>query len=520
MDARQPALDLQRGGRALLTLSARHVGELRDELGPLLGGARLKGLVALPPRDLLLILEDAPGARPRELLRLHLSADPDLPRFFLQTARQPRPQGPTGPFYRRLEEELDGALLASIEQLSGDRIARFAFRPGPGGERRSLVLELTGRHANLILLDGAERVLALLAPPPKKSAAPRLVEGAPWRPPPGRPRDEGDSLAELGPPPDDGPEPAHPAAPLSFLVERVLGAEVRGTSDARARRDLLKRVDRRLARARRLERGLVHKAEAAQGVERAREDGELLKANLAALHRGLTEIAVDDLYDSAGGRRTIALEAGLTPLENVERLFARYRKLRRSAATVQRELEQARERIAAFEALRERAAEPGNDPARVEHAAVEARLLAPPQQPDVRKRRAPAPRRPYRTFRGSAGSEIRVGRTARDNDELTLRHARGNDVWLHTANAPGSHVVLRLEKGAEPDPEEVLDAAHLAAHFSPLRDARKVAVHVARRKEVHKPKGAKPGLVTLSGGKVLSLRLQPERLERLLGGSR
>jgi predicted ribosome quality control (RQC) complex YloA/Tae2 family protein len=79
-------------------------------------------------------------------------------------------------------------------------------------------------------------------------------------------------------------------------------------------------------------------------------------------------------------------------------------------------------------------------------------------------------------------------------------------------------VVLRLARGAEPDPEEVLDAAHLAAHFSPLRKARKVAVHVARRKEVHKPKGAKAGLVTLSGGKVLSLRLQPERLERLLGG--
>jgi predicted ribosome quality control (RQC) complex YloA/Tae2 family protein len=113
-----------------------------------------------------------------------------------------------------------------------------------------------------------------------------------------------------------------------------------------------------------------------------------------------------------------------------------------------------------------------------------------------------------------------VGRSARDNDELTMRHSKGSDLWLHTADAPGSHVVLCLDKGAEADPEEVLDAAHLAVHFSPLKGARRADVHVAARKLVHKPKGAKPGLVTLSGGKVLSVRMQPERLERLLGSGR
>ena len=67
---------------------------------------------------------------------------------------------------------------------------------------------------------------------------------------------------------------------------------------------------------------------------------------------------------------------------------------------------------------------------------------------------------------------------------------------------------------------ELLDAAHLAVHFSPLEGATKARVHVAPRKLVHKPRGAKPGLVTLSGGKVLDLRLQPERLQRLLGAHR
>ncbi|MFM7298570.1 MAG: NFACT RNA binding domain-containing protein, partial [Planctomycetota bacterium] len=133
---------------------------------------------------------------------------------------------------------------------------------------------------------------------------------------------------------------------------------------------------------------------------------------------------------------------------------------------------------------------------------------------------APEPRKPYKLFRGKNGAEIRVGRNASDNDDLTFHHSKGGDLWLHTADSPGSHVILVLDKGAEPDPEDLLDAAHLAAHFSPLRDATRVNVHVARRKEVHKPRGAKPGLVTLSGGKVLALRMQPERLRRLLDPAR
>ena len=144
-------------------------------------------------------------------------------------------------------------------------------------------------------------------------------------------------------------------------------------------------------------------------------------------------------------------------------------------------------------------------------------LLDPAQEGDPRKRKAPGPRVPYRVFQGCKGSEIRVGRTARDNDALTFKHARGNDLWLHTAEAPGSHVVLCMGgRRGEPDPEELLDAAHLAVHFSPLREAKVASVHVAPRKLVHKPRGAKAGLVTLSGGRRIELRMQPERIARLV----
>jgi predicted ribosome quality control (RQC) complex YloA/Tae2 family protein len=77
--------------------------------------------------------------------------------------------------------------------------------------------------------------------------------------------------------------------------------------------------------------------------------------------------------------------------------------------------------------------------------------------------------------------------------------------------------VLVLRKGADPDSDELIDAAHLAVHYSPMRGAGRVRVHVAHRKDVHKPRGAKAGLVQLSGGKILDVRMQPDRLRRLLG---
>ncbi len=73
-----------------------------------------------------------------------------------------------------------------------------------------------------------------------------------------------------------------------------------------------------------------------------------------------------------------------------------------------------------------------------------------------------------------------------------------------------------VASGQEPDPEDVLDAAHLAVHFSPLRGTRRTDVHVAHCKEVKKPRRAPPGLVTLSGGRIRVVRVDEERLARLL----
>ena len=94
------------------------------ELGPLVRGARVSDLHALPPRDLILVLEPDVGHR----LRLRLSAGPDAPRLHLQMDRVRAHDGPPGPFFRRAAEELVGASLHSLEQVRGDRLALIEFR--------------------------------------------------------------------------------------------------------------------------------------------------------------------------------------------------------------------------------------------------------------------------------------------------------------------------------------------------------------------------------------------------------
>ena len=386
-----------------------------------------------------------------------------------------------------------------------------------------MLCELVGRHANLVLVDRTERVLALLVEPPRKKQTQRLTVGEPWSAPPGVAKGSSTtpSLSEHFPEPsEEPPDRSHAPLPLSWRIEWHLGRSAYEASAAKERRRLVDRLTRRNKRTRSRIEGLVRRAAAAAGAERIRQDAELVQAHVAALRRGERSVELDDWFSDDTPKRRIELDPKLAPQANVERLFARYRKLVRDADGLDDERERLERRAAELEDWLARAREPELDRSallELARAAEQEGVLEPAQVADPRKRKAPAPRRPYRTFQAVAGSEIRVGRNAADNDTLTFRHARGNDLWLHTADAPGSHVILPLARGAEPDPEEVLDAAHLAIHFSPLAKATKADVHVCRRKEVRKPKGAPKGLVHLSGGRTLTVRMQPDRLRRLLG---
>ncbi len=117
-------------------------------------------------------------------------------------------------------------------------------------------------------------------------------------------------------------------------------------------------------------------------------------------------------------------------------------------------------------------------------------------------------------YQSSAGIEIWVGQDDYSNDQLSIKTAHANDVWFHVSGMPGSHVLLRCgEEGFTADKESIREAAALSAWFSKMRKGGLVAVHYCLAKYVKKPRGAKPGTVTISKEKKIKVR--PELREEI-----
>ncbi len=117
-------------------------------------------------------------------------------------------------------------------------------------------------------------------------------------------------------------------------------------------------------------------------------------------------------------------------------------------------------------------------------------------------------------YSSHSGIEIWVGQDDYSNDQLSIKTAHANDLWFHVSGVPGSHVLLRCgEEDLEADKDSIRQAASLAAWFSKMRQGGKVAVHYCPAKNVKKPRGAKPGTVTITREKKITVR--PELLEEL-----
>jgi len=249
---------------------------------------------------------------------------------------------------------------------------------------------------------------------------------------------------------------------------------------------------------------------AGAGDERAR--AELLLPVASRLPRGSREARVPDWsrLDDQGQAVEIAipLDPALSPKENAQRWLKRAKRYQAASERIAARRAEVAAELARAEALLS-GAEAAKDAGQL--AAVEAE--APPPVPG---RKSPlSPRLPYRKFSSQSGAPILVGRSARDNDALTLRVARGNDLWLHARGVQGAHVIIP-GAGDSPDSRALGDAALLAAHFSSARGQDGVEVAWTRCKYVRKPKGAPPGSVTVTQEKVLRVRLEEDRLQSLL----
>jgi predicted ribosome quality control (RQC) complex YloA/Tae2 family protein len=234
-------------------------------------------------------------------------------------------------------------------------------------------------------------------------------------------------------------------------------------------------------------------------------NAHLLMASAAGRGAGASSITVPDVLASGDAPPvTIALDPALTAVANAERLYDRARRARRAR-------EQAAERGAEAGATATRAAELLAEARALEAAGalpkeLNAWIAAHAVEMDrlVRTGSSEGTRLPYRQFMLAGGWEARVGRGAKDNQELTTRHASPHDYWLHARGVSGSHVVLRRPSRDAKVPRPVLEAAAgLAAWFSKARSQALVPVSYTERKYVRPVKGGPPGLVRLEREEVV-----------------
>jgi predicted ribosome quality control (RQC) complex YloA/Tae2 family protein len=438
---------------------------------------------------------------------LFLSIEPAAPRLYLikRSARElEKASTSLSTFAQAMRATLGGGKLLSVIKDVKERIVRFSFSVNDDlGDSRdcSLVAQLTGRSANLLLLDAAG-----------------IITHA-WRPP----RGEGQKIGELYRPPlpqakpltatSEQPRLTRGAFPtISAAADKYFQQlEVEHEFENLAR-NLVTKLRKEISRNKKLQANLKKDLAAHGDPEEHKRRGDLLLANIASAIRTGDRVILTDYYADGTPALEVEVDENKSLQEAAGEAFSRYSKAKRAVEEIGTRLAQLNQELAQLDEKRlslEQAI------ARRDVVALGGFVERKDSPSAIRKKEKASPAIPgLRRYRSSDGYEVFVGRTARDNDQLTFRVARPNDLWLHAGDYPGSHVIVRNHSRSDIPQRTIIEAAQLAAKFSQASKDAKVEIHYTLRKFLSKPKGAAPGLVRLSSFKTIAVE-PGENLERI-----
>ena len=253
-------------------------------------------------------------------------------------------------------------------------------------------------------------------------------------------------------------------------------------------RDKLSRNERRLQEA--------------SGYEETKRVADILSGSIWNVRKGMTEITLDDW--EKGGTVSVSLDPALSPNENLEKLYQRYRKDKRAYELVGEEISRIKEEIEATEEKYRVLLE----------SASHEKLRKEAERPKDRKKEDD--RRPgiWLTVRGF---DIIVGRNAKENDEILRHFTRGSDLWLHTRDFAGGYVIIKAQKGKTVPLPVLLDAASLAIHYSKAKKSGRADLYYTEVKYLRRAKDGKTGLVLPTQERNLSAVLDEKRVREMLG---
>lgn len=425
---------------------------------------------------------------------LFVSVDPASPRLYLthrRTKDLEKQSVSLNTFGQTIRAKLSSAHLVSIAKDPLDRIVRLTFRSDDIFRR--LVVQLTGRTADIFLLDELNRIVAVM----REQTETRLHQI--YQPPP-RPLKDAPTTLDL----NDGP----PSAQLDKHYSAIDAARAFDSKAKGIRSRLTKSIRQQHKLGEHLHEDLARHGEP----EDHKRIGDLLLANIATAVRVGNKVQVTDYY--SGDAPTIELEVdeNRSLQDEAAVRFRQYTKAKRAAEEITERLKQIHRETTALEQRLEQLDRIIESRDETALDSFEKPKPAPKAQP--KKSAKPEKLSGVRRYLSTDGYEILVGRAARDNDNLTFRVAQPHDLWMHAGDYPGSHVVVRNPTRKEIPHRTIIEAAQLAGRFSQASDDTKVVVHYTERKFLSKPKGAAPGLVRLS--RFRSITVEPkEAVERL-----
>ena len=503
----------------------------------------------------------------RQSHRLLLSAHPVFGRIQLTQTTFENPAQPST-FIMVLRKYLQGALIESIEQIENDRIVEMTVsNKNEIGDhiQATLIIEIMGKHSNILLVDkSSHKILEVIkhvgfsqnsyrtllpgstyiAPPSTESLNPftikdeKLFEILQTQETTaknlqslfqGLGRDTANELEKIlvsdklatfrnffhqetkpfltetsfSPVPFAN-QVEEPFANLSDLLDTYYKDKAERDRVKQQASELIRRVENELQKNRHKLKKQEKELLATDNAEEFRQKGELLTTFLHQVPNDQDKVILDNYYTNQP--ITIALDKALTPNQNAQRYFKRYQKLKEAVKYLTDLIEETKATILYLESVETVLNQAGlEEIAEIREELIQTGFIRRRQREKIQKRK-----KPEQYLASDGKTIIYVGRNNLQNEELTFKMARKEELWFHAKDIPGSHVVI--SGNLDPSDEVKTDAAELAAYFSQGRLSNLVQVDMIEVKKLNKPTGGKPGFVTYTGQKTLRVTPDPEKI--------
>lgn len=506
----------------------------------------------------------------RQSHRLLLSAHPVFGRIQLTETTFENPAQPST-FIMVLRKYLQGAVIESIEQIENDRIVEITVsnKNEIGDDiQATLIIEIMGKHSNILLVDkSSHKILEVIKHIGFSQNSYRtLLPGATYITPPstdalnpftikdeklfeilqtqelkaknlqtlfqGLGRDTAKELEtllvsdklsnfrnffkqETKPCLTDKSFSCVPFSntiddqfsSLSQLLDTFYKDKAERDRVKQQASELIRRVENELQKNRQKLKKQEKELQATENAEEFRQKGELLTTFLHQVPNDKDQVMLDNYYTNQP--ITIALDKALTPNQNAQKYFKRYQKLKEAVKYLTELIEETKATILYLESVETVLNQAGLDEiAEIREELIQTGFIRRRQREKIQKRK-----KPEKYLASDGKTIILVGRNNLQNEELTFKIARKDELWFHAKDIPGSHVVIT--GNLNPSDEVKTDAAELAAYFSKGRLSNLVQVDMIQIKKLNKPTGGKPGFVTYTGQKTLRVTPDSKKIQSM-----